>query len=230
MHLWWQLPGAFAEVCATLEVLAAPSVARLYFWALQVSFFDGVRVRGGAHLGLQFHPGHPGSTAVNWGGYRSPSDGGGELAGSASSLPSAMGNPNTRDFAWQARRPYRLGVRRVGSETAPRWRGEVTDLVTGEATVVRDLEVPAAQLTQPLMWSEVFARCDHPSTAVRWSGLQARTATGQEVVPAALRTSYQSRAEGGCDNTTAALDGDGILQITTTTRRLAGGRQIAWPG
>lgn len=229
MHLWWQLPGRYAEVSATLEVVVAPTVARLYFWALQVSFVDGAQLRGGAHLGLQFHPGHPGSTAVNWGGYRSPHDGGGELAGSVSSLPSALANPNTRDFVWQPQRPYRLRVHRVPDAVPRRWRGEVTDLVTGDTTVVRDLEVPADELSQPLVWSEVFARCDHPSSTVRWSTLSARTAAGQLRTPTALRTSYQSRAQGGCDNTTAALDGDGILQITTTPRSLAPGVDVAWP-
>ena len=230
MHLWWNLPGRFVEVSATLEVVVPPTVARLYFWALQVSFFDGARLRGAAHLGLQFHPGHPGSTAVNWGGYREAADGGGELAGSGSSLPSALGNPNTRDYPWQPGRPYRLRVHRAGDGSPVRWRGEVTDLVTGDATVVRDLEVPAVHLTQPLVWSEVFARCDHPSTSVRWSALSARTSEGAEVVPAAVRTSYQSAAEGGCDNTTTVVDGEGILQVTATTRRLAPGLDVAWPG
>ena len=228
MHLWWHLPGHFLEVSATLEVVEPPTVARLYFWALQVGFFDGARLRGAAHLGLQFHPGHPGATAVNWGGYRDPGDGGGELAGSTSSLASALGNANTRDYPWRARRPYRLRVHRAGVGSVVRWRGEVTDLVTGDATVVRDLEVPAGHLAQPLVWSEVFARCDHPSTSVRWSSLSARTPEGVEVVPAALRTSYQSRDDGGCDNTTSLLDGDGVLQVTATQRRVPGGRVLAW--
>lgn len=230
MHLWWRLPGRFEEVSATLEVVVPPTVPRLYFWALQVSFFDGAGMRGAAHLGLQFHPGHPGGTAVNWGGYRAPDDGGGELTGSDSSLPSALANPNTRNFAWQPRRPYRLRIHRVGHSSPIRWRGEVGDVVTGEVTVVRDLVVPAQFLCQPLVWSEVFARCDHPSTTVRWSQLWARTPEGGEVAPSALRTSYQSRHEGGCDNTTSLIDGDGVVQVTATPRRLPPDLDLPWEG
>ncbi|HNE38225.1 MAG TPA: hypothetical protein PKZ82_17065, partial [Microthrixaceae bacterium] len=94
LHLRWDLddrPGC-REVSVTLEVLQPPTVDRLYFWALQADFATGDagrRPAGGAHLGLQWHPQHPGSTAVNWGGYR---PGGGELSGTVSALPSALGN------------------------------------------------------------------------------------------------------------------------------------------
>lgn len=147
MHLWWELPGHFVEVAATLEVVRPPVVPRLYFWALQVTFDDGRRRRGAAHLGLQAHPAHPGGTAVNWGGYRAPGDGGGELAGSASTLPSATGNANTRDYRWLPHRPYRL---RIFSPAPQRWRGEVTDVGTGQRTMVRDLDVTAGSLIQPV--------------------------------------------------------------------------------
>lgn len=232
MHLWWGLPGRFVEVVATLEVVVPPSVPRLYFWALQVSFDDGRRHRGAAHLGLQAHPSHPRGTAVNWGGYRPPADGGGELAGSASPLPSATNNPNTRDFGWAPHRPYRL---RIFSPEAPdgpasrRWRGEVTDVSTGHQTVVRDLDVPAGALVQPVVWSEIFARCDHPSTTVRWSDLRARTADGREAAPNAVRVTYQARRAGGCDNTDAAGNGDGVLQVTNVPRRTRPDTTLAWP-
>src|SRR5436190_306010 len=79
MHLWWEPgPRSLREVAVTLEVVEPPVVDELYFWALQVSFVDGDRHVGGAHLGLQWYSPHPGSTAVNWGGYR---DAGGELDG-----------------------------------------------------------------------------------------------------------------------------------------------------
>ena len=229
MHLWWELPGRLVEVAATLEVVMPPAVPRLYFWALQVSFDDGRRHRGGAHLGLQAHPAHPGGTAVNWGGYRAAGDGGGELAGSTSPLTSATDNPNTRDFPWVAHRPYRLRIFAPDHRVPQRWRGDVTDLVTATATVVRDLEVPAPFLVQPVIWSEVFARCDHPPAAVRWSDLRARTADHRDVRPSAVRVSYQSRAEGGCDNTTAAPDGDGVVQITNAARRIDPGTTLVWP-
>jgi len=210
-------------VAATLEILLPPSVPRLYFWALQVSFTDGRHAAGAAHLGLQSHPGHPGGTAVNWGGYRA---GGGELEGSEPSLPSALGNPNTRDFRWVPGRPYRLRV--VPSAAGQGWRGSVTDLENGRETVVRDLYVPAAAaLTTPVVWSEVFARCEHPSTVARWSDLEAVTDDGRSVRPGAVRVGYQRRADGGCDNTTALADPDGagagVRQVTATERVVAPG-------
>jgi hypothetical protein len=223
LHLWWELPGAYREVAVTLEILLPPTVPRLYFWALQVSFTDGRRVAGGAHLGLQSHPRHPGGTAVNWGGYRS---GGGELEGSVSSLPSALDNRNTRDYPWVPGRPYRL---RVAPSTDQGWRGSVTDLATGRETVVRDLYLPgpAPALSAPVVWSEVFARCDHPSTVVEWSDLEAVTEGGRAIGPAAVRVGYQRRADGGCDNTTALADPDGtatgVRQITGTPRVVAPG-------
>ena len=69
-HLFWDVPpGPWVEAAATLVVADPPTVPKLYFWALQVSFEDRGRGGGGAHLGLQWHAQHPGNTAVNWGGY-----------------------------------------------------------------------------------------------------------------------------------------------------------------
>ncbi len=229
MHLWWQLPGRLLEVAATLEVVVPPAVPRLFFWALQVGFDDGRRLRGAAHLGLQAHPSHPGGTAVNWGGYRAAGDGGGELAGSTSRLPSATDNPNTRDFPWVAQRPYRLRIVAPGLHRPSRWRGEVTDLATGMTTLVRHLDAPGRFLVQPVVWSEVFARCDHPTTAVRWSDLRARTPDNRELTPTGVRVSYQSGTAGGCDNTTAILDGEGVVQVTNVERRIRPGTAITWP-
>ncbi|MBI2710377.1 MAG: hypothetical protein HYX34_11885 [Actinobacteria bacterium] len=222
MHLWWE-PGAAGarwaglgppseadQVSVVLTVVEPPVVPRLYFWALQASFVGaGGRDVAAAHLGLQWHPEHPGSTAVNWGGYRSA---GGELDGTESALPSATGNPNTRDFAWRAGTPYRLVIRADGT-------GEVVDVATGATTVVRRLAVDAVGLASPVMWSEVFARCDDPPVAVRWSQ--------PAPAPAALRVTYQPAADGGCTNTTARPDGDGVLQITNAARTVPRGSRIA---
>jgi hypothetical protein len=211
MHLRWDPPPPPTDaVAVTLEIVEPPVVPELYFWALQVSFLDGGRRVGGAHLGLQWYARHPGSTAVNWGGYR---DRGGELDGEASTLPSATGNPNTRDFAWQPRRPYRLRVHGTGDGW---WTGDVTDLVTGETTIVRRLHGGGTALGEPVVWSEVFARCDHPSVTVRWSDL--------EPAPVALRPSYQSHVDGGCANTVSRPDGDGWVQITNTPAPRRAGR------
>ena len=46
---------------------------------------------------------------MNWGGYGAD---GRELPGSTSPLPSALGNANTRDLAWEPGRPYRLSIHR----------------------------------------------------------------------------------------------------------------------
>src|SRR4051794_30570994 len=58
MHLEWDgAPVATREVSAVLEVLDAPSVQQLYFWALQVAFVDRAgHPVGEAHLGLQWQP------------------------------------------------------------------------------------------------------------------------------------------------------------------------------
>ncbi len=223
-HLGWVLDGAdpLVEVAAVLEVVEPPAVDRLYFWALQVSFLHGATHRGAAHVGLQWNRNHPGGRAVNWGGY---AESGGLLAGSPSPLPSAPDDPNTRDYQWEPGRPYRL---RVAAAPGPpgRWRGEVTDLRSGRAAVVRDLEAAGDRLASPVVWSEVFARCDHPSVTVRWSDLEATTATGEKVAPRALSVSYEASAAGGCDNTTVASDEHGVLQVTNAMRAVPHGTQV----
>lgn len=205
MHLWWEpAPPEARDVSVVLEVVEPPSVPHLYFWALQVSFVDRGRRLGGAHLGLQWYDRHPGSTAVNWGGYR---DGAGELDGEPSPLPSATGNPNTRDFPWQPHRPYRLRIHGDGDGW---WTGSVTDLTTGETTTVRHLHGGGTGLARPVVWSEVFARCDDPRVTVRW--------TQPTPAPVRFRPTYQSHADGGCANTTSRRDGDGWVQITNVDR------------
>ena len=217
-HLTWVLPpsGPLVEVSAVLEVVDPPTVDRLYFWALQVGFLDGGADRGAAHVGLQWNRLHPDSRAVNWGGY---APGGGLLRGTPSSLPSSPADPNTRDYPWLARRPYRLRVS-PSPTGAGAWRGEVTDLTSGEATVIRELDAGGDRLGRPVVWSEVFARCEHPSVAVRWSGFEAGTADGERVAPRGLAVNYQAAAAGGCDNTTVVSDdAGGVLQVTNADRR-----------
>ncbi len=218
-HLNWDLPGQFVEVSAVLEVLEPPSVSRLFFWALQVDFVDAQGRRGGgAHIGLQHHPSHPGNRAVNWGGYRAE---GGQLDGSVSPLPSARDNRNTRDFRWIPRRRYRLRVY-PSPDPAPdglvAWRGEVTDLETDATQLVRDLYAAGDFLSRPVVWSEVFARCRERGAKVRWSDLRAVDRSGREVSPDTVRINYQQ--EGGCPNTDSALDGAGRVTQTTAVERV----------
>jgi hypothetical protein len=218
-YLRWHLDGRFDRVAVTLEVLDAPVVDRLYFWAIQTDFSDGGgRTAGGAHLGLQWHRPHPGSTAVNWGGY---GDGGAELSGSHSALPSATGNPNTRDLQWSEAVPYRLEVAR-SPEPCPdgltAWRGTVTDLVTGSIVVVRDLFTGGGKISAVTIWSEVFARCDDPTVTVRWSDPVAGPA-GSSISPRSYSVNYQSHRDGGCANTDSSPDGTGVVQRTAVRRR-----------
>lgn len=224
-HLIWHLPVPLVEVSATLEVLQPPQVDRLYFWALQVSTAGPDGVHGGAHLGLQHHPAHPGGGAVNWGGYRT----GGELDGSVSALPSATGNPNTRDFAWRAGIRYRLRVHRSPERG---WRGTVTPLGDGAGVevVVRDLWAEGDTLVAPMVWSEVFADCDHPAAAVRWSDLRGVDTTGAAVRPSGVQVTYQDPGAGGCTNTTSERDDRGIVQRTNTARTVGPGAVLVTPG
>lgn len=216
--LWDGPPPALVEVGATLTVVDAPTVDRLHFWALQASFVEGAglgRRLGGGHTGLQHHPRHPGGTAVNWGGYGAD---GRELGGSTSALPSALANPNTRDMVWEAGRPYRLSIHR-GVEG---WAASVDDVL------IRDLHVGGEGLMTIMVWSEIFAACDDPSSAVRWTDLSGVTADGDIVRPVAVRTRYQSVADGGCSNTSSDPDGEGgVVQRTNVARTTPPGAVIA---
>lgn len=211
-------PAPYRSVHAVLEVRHPPAVDRLYFWALQVGFADG----GGAHVGLQWNARHPHNQAVNWGGYAAA---GGLLEGTPSALPSRPDDPNTRDYPWSPGRRYRLAVAPVPGR-AGWWRGTVTDLQSGLATVIRDLAGGGDRLVHPMVWSEVFARCDHPSVTVRWSELEVVTEAGTTVRPVGLAVSYEARDAGGCDNTTVVPDGDGALQVTAAARAVPHGAVI----
>ncbi len=219
-HLTWEVPPQpLIEVRADLEVVEPPSIDRLYFWALQVNFADranGGANRGGAHTGLQYHPSYPNGGAVNWGGYHA---GGGELEGSTSALPSTLNNVNTRDYPWQPNNAYRFRV--FSPEGHPgSWRATVTDLTSGVETIIRDLKVDADSLVRPMVWSEVFADCDHPSCTIRWSNLEADLAAGGTVRAKSVRLNYQRHGDGGCANTNTHVDpdGHGFLQTTNTAR------------
>lgn len=235
-HLRWEAPPVpLLAAEATIEVVEPPLVDQLYFWALQVSFERGPARRGGAHFGLQHHPAYPAAGAVNWGGY---ADAGGELAGSESALPSALGNVNTRTYRWEPGRPYRYRIAPAPDQSVggviERWRGSITDLATGEETVVRDLFVEADHLSSPMVWSEVFADCDHPTAAVRWSDLAVTTLGGDRIVVESVRLNYQTHGDGGCANTDTSVDrsGDrpGFLQRTSCARANGTGSRLSLTG
>lgn len=216
-HLWWDgLPGEpVAAVAATLEVLVAPSVDRLYFWALQASFVDASGHRyGAAHLGLQWNPRFPRSRAANWGGYAEP-PARSILDGTPSPLPSTPNDPNTRDYPWEPGHPYRLRIH-PGERG---WGGSITDLGTGETVEVRQLLAGGDRLAHAVVWSEVFARCDHPGVAVRWTDLEAIATDGRVLRPSGVRLSFPSG--GDCPNTDVELDAGGGLVQKTNQRRAA---------
>ncbi|MEK7252782.1 MAG: hypothetical protein AAB198_06010, partial [Actinomycetota bacterium] len=232
LHLAWELSQVpLIEVSAVLEILQPPTVRRLYFWALQVTFAKERTMRGGAHIGLQWNPRFPGATAANWGGY-APADVGGLLKGSASSLPSARNDPNTRDFRWEPGRRYLLRV--APSPDAPAnvhsWRGTITDLESGRDTRVRDLHTEGAYLAAPVVWTEAFARCEQPGVAVRWSDLCAVSVDGEALRPLRVRVNYQSRTDGGCDNTSVIPDELGLIQATAVQRQVPQGALLPVPG
>ncbi len=225
-HLFWRgVPDDVVVAAATLEVMERPTVDELYFWALQVSF-DGPSGRtGGAHLGLQHHPGYPESSAANWGGYDDIA--GGTLEGTASDLPSALGNENTRTYHWEAQRRYRLEISRAPSGW---WQGSVTDLASGDTTAIRELNGrDGDRLVGLAVWSEVFAPCDAPATTVRWADLEYTTASGQRGAPLGLEVNYQAQSAGGCANTDSYLEGETALQSTNTKRKTPQGTYLRWP-
>lgn len=224
-HLFWDLPFARApivEVSAVLEVVEPPAVDRLYFWALQAGFVDDLgRSRGAGHLGPQWHPDYPGAKAMCWGGYRAS---GGELSGGPLGYPSPLGNPNVCAFDWPERAPMTLRIRRGPGGG---WLGEVLDGATGTAHAVRELDVDAPYLADPIVWSEVFARCEHPSVRVRWSQLAVVGVDGSVRLARSVRVNYQSHRDGGCANTTALSDGTGVVQVTATERVTPQGAVLA---
>jgi hypothetical protein len=213
-HLYWDLPQPAREVLVTLEVLEPPSVDRLYFWALQASFLDGSGSHGAAHLGLQWNPRFPDRRAVNWGGYDQQ---GVVLAGSESVLPSAPSDRNTRDFPWLAERRYRL---RIHPSPEYGWRGEVTDIETGVATVVRDLHVGGDRLGRIVVWSELFCECSDPRTVVAWSEPVAIGPSGDHLAPRAFRVNYKTDQ---CPNTNSYSEGGRVCQATGSERVTAQG-------
>lgn len=219
MHLAWTIDNPVRTVRAILEIPAVPKVDALYFWALQATFrnADGSGFHGGAHLGLQWHPGHPGKTAVNWGGYNAQ---GIELAGTASALPSATNNPNTRDYTWKPRRRYELVIK----PSSGGWAGVITDLATRQATTIRTLHAGGARLTDIAVWTECFAACDAPSVSARWSGLEA-AGRPAEIVTA----TYQTYADGGCTNTNQSKSATTITQATKTRRTNDHGKVFRLP-
>ena len=227
-HVWWDVPDVpLASVSVILEVLKPPEVSRLAFFAIQASFWSRGRHEGGAHTGIQWNPRHPRNLAVNWGGY---DDGGAILAGTESSLPSTPLDPNTRDFAWIPGARYRLtiGPRSPGDGSPGRWPARIEGLDTGEDVVVRHLLCDGDHLRSPVVWSELFTRCDDPPIEVRWSDPSVLGLDGEPVPVNRGRVTYQAYDAGGCTNTTVETDRVGIVQRSGCERMTAQDTFIGW--
>jgi hypothetical protein len=113
--------------------------------------------------------------------------------------------------------PYQL---RVWSPTDGAWRAEVTNTVDGTTTVIRDLLVPATELTGVVVWAEVFARCDDPPTEARWRDLVVVDTAGIDHAVTVASVTYQPPSSGGCSNTEASVDNSAFVQRTgLATRR-----------
>lgn len=211
-HLHWLPAVELSEVSVTLQVTAPPVVDDLHFWALQASFAGPDTGFGAGHLGLQWHSSYPGYGAVNWGGYQSD---GSILAGTRPELPSALDNPHTRDFAWSPGVDYRL---RIYRDRPGWWVGEVTNSTTAMTTVIRSLNGGGDRLVVPMVWSEIFARCDAPPSAVVWSRPSGLMLDGSAWAPDSYRVTYQREEDGGCSNTNVAALPHGVGQITGVGR------------
>jgi hypothetical protein len=94
--------------------------------------------------------------------------------------------------------------------------------------VIRDLFVPAEALVRPMVWSEVFARCDDPPVSATWRDPVAHTARGP-MGPSAYRVSYQSEDAGGCSNTDVEWTENGIRQVTAVDRHIPAGSLVPAP-
>ena len=215
-HLHWLgLPSErLVEASVELEVVAGPAVPHLYFWALQASFADGRRRLGGAHLGLQWHAAAPRPHRGELGRVRRRRAA--SSTGSESPLPSATGNPNTRDFCVVPR------VGPTASRSAPA-DSPVPGVVRSTASACVSWPPVVGELVDLMVWSEVFARCDDPSVVVRWRNFAAVTPDGREVRPDRLQVTYQSAADGGCDNTSVAVEGGAAEQVTAVSRQVPSG-------
>jgi hypothetical protein len=123
-------------------------------------------------------------------------------------LPSSFDNPNTRDFDWEEAHDYRLRIGRG----AQGWGGWV------DRTLVRELDVPGASLSSPMVWAEVFANCDDPGVSVRWSDAEVVARSGQRMALRSAIANYQPRSEGGCDNTSSVVEERAFVQKTATRR------------
>ena len=226
-HLAWEAPtGSWTGAEAVLEVIDPPAVPSLYFWALQVSFEDRGRAAGGAHFGLQWYSAHPGSTAVNWGGYAPD---GRELSGTESLLPERdreLEHPGLRLASAHALPPlghtrglprstivgpggpsHRPAVRRAHLRSRPDQRRVLVGGTDGVVRGVRRLRRAARRRAMESACSGRFRR------------RQSQAVDG-------VRVNYQAIGDGGCARTNSSVVGDAFEQRTGTERTTPQGSRL----
>ena len=247
MHLFWRMPdhAPLCEVSVDFELLDEPTTPSLYFWALQAGFADTQGGHGAGHFGFQWNRDYRAHRAVCWGGYAGA---GGELSGgpmmtSGPVTPSPDGNPNVCGFEWTTNQVWTWRIRALSAASPSAtqgsvvWRAEIEDPRSGRIWPIRDLWCRGDRLIDPMVWSEIFARCDDDPVRVRWSRFTATTADGLVVTPLALAVNYQRVQDGGCTNTDARLGAPtdhgkesepavGVIQVTNSPRSTPQGATI----
>ncbi len=106
------------------------------------------------------------------------------------------------------------------------WRATVTDLGSGEETVVRDLFAAGDRLTDVMVWSEVFAPCDAPPVTVRWWDFAVVDDAGRRVGVDSVRVNYQTLRDGGCVTSDSSVEDGKFVQRSGITRATATGMQL----
>ena len=225
-HFWWDVAEPLAWVSVDLEASLPPGAGGLAFFALQASFWSAGGHEGGAHTGLQRHPRHPEGRAVNWGGYDRD---GAVLPGSESPLPSALDDPNTRDYPWETETRYRLtiGPRTLRPEGAA-WPARIRDLEADRETTIRELFCPGDHLRAPVVWTELFCDCDAPGVAARWTRPRAADPDGRPVPVTGGRVTYQPYESGGCSNTDVSISEGAVVQQSNRPRGAPHQARLTW--
>ena len=227
-HLWWKGVPSNEPIVAcsvVLEVVQPPTVAALYFWALQASFLDAHRpvLRRGPHRAPVEPPppGQPGGE-LGWlraGGRRHLHPGRQRLT--AARHPRGPEHPHVR----VARRdPVPLHDpsrhRRVGVD------GDRSGRPAPEVTV-RELYAAGDRLGGFVMWSELFCRGDDPPTRCGGRSRRPSPRPVADRAAAALHATFPDGPE--WRDLDVVVDGVGVQQVTTTGRTLRGGVVPAAP-
>ncbi|MFZ1434141.1 MAG: hypothetical protein WAR61_12500 [Candidatus Microthrix parvicella] len=142
---------------------------------------------------------------------------------------------------------YRAGSKHLSGAAAPTgftaWRATITPLEgsreelnelsepqSQQPQVIRDLWAPGDLLVSPMVWSEVFARCDADSVRVAWAEPVGIDERGQEHRATSARVNYQAVGDGGCTNTNVVTlvtpDGPAWVQTTNAERTTPQGASL----